>query len=345
MKRFLLYVLVSFCTGLSVYSQIGFQYLFCGNTLTRTYIQELNDNRTNIEIVLNQRAKLSKVELSAGLFSGWSLETLSDFPVNFSSQSTQRFTVSDGNNEQSVAMTVRQIKSRSAPFNLNFSSSYPVSVWNLSTTGWAGCGIRQAETGEIELSCPGSAFLMAFTGNGELLSFDVKCTAGTAFSGIFSVESSRTGIDDWSPLKIIDNCNSGFTGDVQKIRLRLPSETSFLRFVLNEGENVQPVLLNTFSVGAYNGEPVDNEPASLTLTDVSEQYVLYDSHSDTMRFSEDVSIQGYNFRIEDLSGRLFLAGNITEPHLSLGPLPAGYYVLTGMRHGQMKFSLKFVKIK
>ncbi|WP_455498693.1 hypothetical protein [Coprobacter sp.] len=345
MKRFLLYVLVSFCTGLSVYSQKGFQYLFCGNTLTRTYMQESDDNRTNIEILLNRQAKLSKIELSAGLLSGWFLENLSDFPVNFSNQSTQSFIVSDGNNKHSVVMTVRQIKTRSIPFNLNFSSSYPISVWNLSTTGWAGCGIRQAATGEIELSSSGSAFLMAFTGNGELLSFDVKCPAGTAFSGIFSIESSRTGIDDWSPVKIIDNCNCCFTGAVQRMRLRLPSGTSFLRFVLNEGENVQPVLLNAFSVGAYNGEPVDNEPAALIPVDTSERYVVYDCRFDTMRFSENILNQGYNFRIEDLSGRLFFTGNIFEPCLSLGFLPSGCYVLTGMHKGQMKFSLKFVKVK
>lgn len=345
MKRFLLYVLVSFCTGLSVHSQIGFQYLFCGNTLTRTYIQELNDNKTAVEIVLNRQAKPSKIELSAELLPGWSLETISGFPVNFSNSFVQNFIISDGPDKRQVSMTVKQIKSRTAPFNLNFSSSYPVNSWNLSTTGWVGCGITQTDTGDVELSCPGSAFLMAFTGNGELLSFDVKCKDGAAFSGIFSVEASKTGIDDWSPLKIMDNCTAGFTGEIQRIYLRLPAETSFLRFVLHEGEDVQPVLLNAFSVGPYNGEPVDNDPVSFVQSHIYGQYAFYNSYADAICFS-DVLLNGeYKFRIEDLSGRIYLTGDIIDAFLPVGLLPAGYYILTGTWKGQVKFTSKFVKIK
>lgn len=340
----LLGVFLFLCVAFSAHSQKGFRYLFSGNTLSQTCVRESDGNRTEVEIMLNKQAKLSKVELAAELQPLWSLIGLTGFPVDFSKQTTQTFSISDGKEVQEVSMTVRQIKSRTAPFSIQFTPSYPVSAWSNSTMGWSGCGLLQDETGTAVFAQCGASFFIAFSGKQDLLSFEIRCVAADKFSGLFSVEAAATGVNDWMPLKIMDDCRPFFDGEVQKVRLRLPAGTALVRFVLYEVDEISPVSLNAFSVETYDGDPVDNElPSEVEQTTVPNYGVRYQPFSETVLFPEEMCGNGYVYRISDFSGRTVHAGKVNENRLSLRFLPVGSYVLTGAGGDKKTFSLKFIK--
>ncbi|MCL2649635.1 MAG: T9SS type A sorting domain-containing protein [Candidatus Azobacteroides sp.] len=334
------------CSFLLAYTllqaQQPFSYFFVGNTLSPTLFTQESDIKMKIEVILNPVATLSKTPVNSNLASGYSFSgTPTAVPTNFSTSYLQSFKVANGANITDIALSVKQIKRRTAPFSLVFGPALLPSGWTISTTGWVGQGLGNAE--DILLDQPGATFIIAYTGTQNLLTFEMESLSSETFSGLFTVEASAEGNDGtWRNVLIKDDCNNPFLQGKSTVKLLLPQKTQFVRFVLNRTAENQAVLLNRFSIAAYAGENLGEFPASIHATQKENKWKLQSAVAkDYLTLIVPENITQWTTVIYDMNGRALNRGaNLSR--IPVNELPAGVYTLSIFSQ-ESNQNLKFIK--
>lgn len=319
--------------------QVGVDFFYCENTLAPTFLEDVSGEPVKIEIALNEKASINKLALFGTLFPGNSFVGNATFPIDFSTNTQQTLQITNGTDLRDMQISAKRINKRNAPFTITFTDRFNSSDWIRSTTGWMSIGVKDSGKG-VELNKDKAAFFLAFNPNQGLLSFDVSGENLTEFQGIFSVEYSKTGVDDWEPLFVIDNCENTFKSNQYTVFLKIENNAQYIRFSSQTGEIVQPIYLNNFSVGAYNGETVDNLTAVESVS------------ADTIRLKsnfvkEEIEILGLEngigagYGIYSLEGKLTQFGKLENPAVKIGQLRPGIYFFL-LKTNKNK-ALKFIK--
>lgn len=323
-------------------AQKPFSYFFAGNTLAPTLFTQETDTKTKIEVILSTDATLSKTSINSGLVSGYGFSgTTTAVPVNFSSSYLQSFKVTDGTNITDVALSVKQIKKRTAPFSLVFTSSVLLSNWAINTLGWVGQGLGDAE--DILLDRSGATFVMAYSGSQNFLTFEMEALSIDVFSGLFTVEASPDGYEGtWKNVLIKDDCNNPFLQGKSAIKLLLPQKSQFVRFVLNRTAINQAVLLNRFTIASYSGEELGEFSASaIRFAQKSEWKLQSTVAKDYLHLIVPDNTTQWTIIIYDMNGRaLKRAANLSR--IPVDELSAGVYTLSVLSSESAQ-NLKFFK--
>lgn len=305
---------------------VGFELFYCEQTLSDTYIKDVDTEPILMEIPLNASAAISKLALFHVLKPDVSLFNISALPVNFASTQSYGFKLKKGNVERDVIMRARQIKSRSGAFNINFVNNYKPADWSLFTTGWMVVGVDQDAT-DVSLNHDNATFFMAGDGIQDFLTFDLV-DDGSSFDGVLVVEGSVNGVNNWDPVYVLDNCAGIPVEKGHTIRLRLPKPTRFIRIGFQKHSAVSSgVRLNNFHLKLYDGGEYDNK-TNVSIVRGDERIQIFSTIvQHEIRLLHVEKLFGKNYAIYATDGRICQSGQINDPVISVDKLANGIYMM------------------
>lgn len=319
--------------------QLGVSFFYCENTLAPTYIEDIPGNPLKIEMILNEKASIDNVKLFSTLYASNSFVENASIPVNYTVNTTQTVQITNGTDTRDLQISAKKINRRNAPFTICFTERFNPSDWIKATTGWASIGVKDSDRG-IMLDTDYSVFLLAFNNNQGLLSFDISGENLLAYQGVFSVESSVTGVDDWEPIFFVDNCHSNFKLNQYTVNLKIENDAKYIRFVSQTGNNQQPIYLNNFSIGAYNGEDVDNA-TSVKIIEKSAVRLYSNFVKNELQILGLEDKANLKYTIFSLEGKIYSIGKTSNSRIVVNQLPDGiYFIQINSEEGK---TLKFFK--
>lgn len=338
--RFVFWLLIS-VLHISAFAQqdVGFDLFYCENTLNPSYIQTVDTEAVLLEIPLNASAVISKIALFYVLKPDVSLLNISDIPVNFSSIQSYTFKLKKGAIERDVIMRTRQIKTRSGAFNVNFINNYKPADWSLFTTGWMVVGIDQDAT-DVFLNHDNAAFFMAGDENQNFLTFDLVDN-GQVFDGVLVVEGSLTGINNWDPIYVLDNCNAMPVENLQTVRLKLPKSTRYIRISFQKNQpSSSGVSLNNFQLKLYDGGDYDNKTNVSSIADNQDVQIQSSMVQNEIQLLNIDWSLGRKYAIYSMDGRICQTGELNSSTISVESFNQGIYLL---KINELPQAIKFIK--
>jgi hypothetical protein len=339
MRRIFLFCFSGFLFVFTSAQQLGVDFFYCENTLVPTYMEDKSGIPLKIEIPLNTNVSINSVPLFCTLLPNNSLVGVTTFPTDFSASFKKTIQITNGGSTRDVLVSAKKISKRNAPFILVFTDRFTPSDWVSATSGWLGIGLG-ASIKDVILDNDNAAFILAYNGAQGLLSFDISGNNLPSYQGIFAVEVSVTGVDDWEPLYVLDNCQEQFKSDSYTISLKLNQESQFIRISSKTGENKQEISLNNFNIKAYNGETVDN-PTGISL--IPEELI----HLKSNIINAEIQVVGIQsiingtYKIFSSQGILMQRGKLINDIISVSNLRPGVYFIELNTESQKV--IKFIK--
>lgn len=213
--------------------------------LSNPLVYDMSGMPLSYEFLLNNEADLSNVSFDYQLPAGTTLEA--PLPKDFSTTAKQTVVLKSSWGTRKAVITVRKIKSANEDLNLKFDATNGTDKWNNSVLGWIASGISSAENTLVQFDKENTLFVTAVSQPKSFLSFDINLVESTAFSGVFSVETSLDGVN-WSYLKHFNNC-AQISQAITNYAIQLQEGVKYVRFIYDCQNSRQKVNLNNILLG------------------------------------------------------------------------------------------------